>query len=200
MRDNDAKNGIQGLDPQEEKIARALVRNPRLSDNRLGEENDLAVRSVSRKRARLEKEGVLRYYAEVDLSESGTGQYPVSYLFVIKFRLGVDVAGLRATLIDEPRVVTTFTQSVQYSFAAECDGRVALVMVVSGKSSEDVLARLHGEILPTLDGKHGPDAVEDLSALQLIVPLRILRNYLPDVNMVDGRMREDWGLDAIFVG
>ena len=63
------------LDEQELKIAKALIRSPRISDNRLGDENDLPIRSVSRKRARMEREGLLRYFAEVDMSVSGTGHF-----------------------------------------------------------------------------------------------------------------------------
>jgi len=30
-------------------------------------------------------------------------------------------------------------------------------------------------------------------------PVRMLRNYLPAMNMRSGKMRPDWSLDAIFV-
>ena len=48
-----AKVTRRDLDEQEQRIVAALVRNPRISDNRLGEENDIPVRTVSRKRSRL---------------------------------------------------------------------------------------------------------------------------------------------------
>ena len=63
----------EALDEQELKIAKALIRNPRLSDNRLGEHNGIPVRTVSRKRDRMERAGLLRYYSEVDMSAEGTG-------------------------------------------------------------------------------------------------------------------------------
>ena len=75
---------MRKLDEQELKIVKALTRNPRLSDNRLGELYDIPVRTVSRKRARLEREGLLRYFAEVDMSADGTGYFPCSHLYIIR--------------------------------------------------------------------------------------------------------------------
>ena len=47
------------LDEQEQLIMRTLVRNPRSSDNRISALTGVPVRTVSRKRARLERDGVL---------------------------------------------------------------------------------------------------------------------------------------------
>jgi DNA-binding Lrp family transcriptional regulator len=77
------------LDEQERKIVRALIRDPRQSDNAIGERTGVNVRTVSRKRQRLEQKGVLSYYANVDLTASGTRQYNTRHLYTIKFRIGV---------------------------------------------------------------------------------------------------------------
>ena len=45
------------LDKQERQIICALIRNPRYSDNRISSLTGVPVRTVSRKRARLEQEG-----------------------------------------------------------------------------------------------------------------------------------------------
>ena len=54
------------LDPQEKLIVRALVRNPRYLDNRISAVTGVPVRTVRRKRARLEQEGVLSYSTVVE--------------------------------------------------------------------------------------------------------------------------------------
>ncbi|MCE2449523.1 MAG: winged helix-turn-helix domain-containing protein, partial [Candidatus Latescibacteria bacterium] len=53
------------FDKQEQQIVRTLIRNPRCSDNRISTLTGVPVRTVSRKRARLEQEGILFYYAAV---------------------------------------------------------------------------------------------------------------------------------------
>lgn len=186
-------------DEQEIRIAKALIRNPRLSDNRLGEENDIAVRTVSRKRARMEQAGVLSYFAEVEMGESGTGHYACRHLYVIKFRLGVTERALLDEVRNEPHVVTVFTRSIYESYVAEIDGRAALVMAVDGASDSDVLARVQEQIVPALRKRHGADSIEDVQTIRLLSPVRKLRNYLPAVNMERGMMKADWSDQAIFV-
>ena len=63
------------LDDQERRIIRALIRNPRSSDNRISTLTSVPVRTVSRKRTRLEQEGILSYYASVDMQAKGTGRF-----------------------------------------------------------------------------------------------------------------------------
>jgi DNA-binding Lrp family transcriptional regulator len=190
---------MRKLDEQELKIAKALTRNPRLSDNRLGELYDIPVRTVSRKRARLEKEGLLRYFAEVDMSADGTGYFPCSHLYVIRFKVGVTVSQIQDEIRHEPNVVTVFTELIRESHIAEIDGRVALVMVVEGTSDADIVESFQQKIVPSLQKNHGKDSIEDVSTVRLLSRVRILRNYLPAVNMENGMMKPDWSTNSIFV-
>ncbi len=190
---------MRKLDSRETEIAKALIRNPRLSDNRLGELYDIPVRTVSRKRVRMERDGLLRYFAEVDMSAEGTGHCPCSHLYIIRFKVGVTVSQIQDEIHDEPTVVTVFTQLIRESYVAEIDGRVALVMVVEGTSDADVVQSFQDKIVPSLQKNHGKDSIEDISTIRLLGRVRILRNYLPAVNMENGMMKPDWSTDSIFV-
>ncbi len=186
-------------DAQELTIAKALIRNPRLSDNRLGESYGIPVRTVSRKRGRMERLGLLRYYVEVDMSESGTGHFRCRHLYIIRFRIGITQRQLQEEIREEPNVVTVFTRSIYESHIAEMDGRMALVMIVEGVSEADIVARVQEEIIPSLRKNHGADSIEEIQTVRLLAPVRILRNYLPSVNVEGAMMRPDWSPDAIFV-
>src|SRR5579864_9409857 len=87
------------LDEQEKAIVRQLVRDPRESDNGIGELTGVNVRTVSRKRDRLEQEGILSYYTNVDLSGEGAKQYNARHLYIIKFKVGITYS----QLVDEIR-------------------------------------------------------------------------------------------------
>jgi DNA-binding Lrp family transcriptional regulator len=189
----------EALDEQELKIAKALIRNPRLSDNKLGEQNGIPVRTVSRKRDRMEKDGLLRYYSEVDMSEHGTGHFQCRHLYIIRFRIGVTQKQLQKEIKYEPNVVTVFTRSIYESHIAEIDGSVALVMMVEGASESDIVRRVQEEVVPSLKKNHGDDAIEEVQTIRLLAPVRLLRNYLPAVNMDAGMMKPGWSSDAIFV-
>jgi len=187
------------LDQQEKAIVRQLIRDPRESDNGIGETTGVNVRTVSRKRLRLEQEGILSYYTNVDLCSDGAKQFNARHLYIIKFRVGVTYT----QLIDEVRQSgdqTVFAESIFESHIAEIDGKVALLLFVDGDSDLDIVRRIHEELIPILLKNHGDDSIEAVSTLRLLAPVRIMRNYQPLVNMNGGYLRPDWPSEAIYVG
>src|SRR3954467_10965560 len=95
---------MKELDEQERLIVRQLIRDPRESDNGIGEITGVNVRTVGRKRQRLEHPGVLSFFAHLDLSSSGTGEYSTRHLYIIKFRNGITFNQLVEDIKREPFV------------------------------------------------------------------------------------------------
>jgi len=187
------------LDQQEKAIVRQLIRDPRESDNGIGEITGVNVRTVSRKRLRLEQEGILSYYTNVDLCSDGAKQFNARHLYIIKFRVGVTYT----QLIDEVRQSgdqMVFAESIFESHIAEIDGKVALLLFVDGDSDLDIVRRIHEELIPILLKNHGEDSIEAVSTLRLLAPVRIMRNYQPLVNMNGGYLLPDWPNESIYVG
>jgi len=188
------------LDGQEVAIVKALIKDPRLSDNKLGEEMDIPVRTVNRKRKRLQQAGIISYMTHVNMLPAGTGAFQVQHLFIIKFRLGITYSQIEREVRNEPNVITIFTKLIFESYFAEIDGHIALVMVVEGSSESDIVERFQAYIIPSLQKNHGKDSIEEISTIRLLQPIRMLKNYLPLVNMKDGRLKREWHLDSIYVG
>ena len=187
------------LDDQERRIIRALIRNPRSSDNRISTLTGVPVRTVSRKRARLEQEGILSYYASVDMQAKGTGRFSTQHMLTIKFKLGITHRQIVEEIRHEPNVADVFSELIRDSYIAEIEGHIALVMVVEGESDSDVAENVQGKIIPSLQKNHGEDSILELKTIRLLDPIRRLHNYLPMVNMKEGCVVEDWPNDAIFV-
>jgi DNA-binding Lrp family transcriptional regulator len=190
---------MRTLDEQEKAIVRHLIRDPRESDNGIGELTGVNVRTVSRKRQRLEQEGILSYYADVDLSAHGAAQFNARHLYIIKFRIGITYKQIVDEIQKEP-TQTVFTESIYESHIAEIDGKVALLLFVDGDSDVDIVHRAHEELMPNLMRNHGPESIEEISTVRMLLPVRVMRNYLPIVNMKHGLMKNDWPDDAIYVG
>jgi DNA-binding Lrp family transcriptional regulator len=188
------------LDDQEKLIVRALIRDPRLSDNQIGKLTSVPTPSVRRKRKKLEEAGLLSYFAALDMQESGTGTFGARHLYVIKFRIGITVKQLVDEIKNEPNVRTIFTDLIYESHIAEIEGRVALVMIIEGKNAADIVENVQGNIVPSLRKNHGPDSIEEISTIRLLNPVRIFHNYVPLVNMRQGVLNSDWPKDAVFVG
>jgi DNA-binding Lrp family transcriptional regulator len=188
------------LDEQEKAIVRQLIRDPRESDNGVGELTGVNVRTVSRKRLRLEQEGILSYYTNLDLSSDGAQQFNTRNLYIIKFRVGVTYTQVVDEMRQESSQQHVFTESIFESHIAEIDGKVALLLFVDGTSDLDIVRRIHEELIPSLVKNHGDDSIEAVSTIRLLAPVRVLRNYLPLINMKSGYLKPDWPSDAIYVG
>ena len=68
------------FDDQERAILKALVRDPRQSDNHISKVTGVPTPTVRRKRRRLEDEGLLNYFAAIDMQETGTGTFSARQL------------------------------------------------------------------------------------------------------------------------
>jgi DNA-binding Lrp family transcriptional regulator len=188
------------LDEQEKAIVRQLIRDPRESDNGVGEVTGVNVRTVSRKRDRLEQEGILSYYTNLDLSADGAKQYNARHLYIIKFKVGITYSQLIQEIRKDSDQQPVFTETIFESHIAEIDGKVALLLFVDGNSDLDIVQRTHEELIPGLLRNHGSDSIESISTIRLLSPVRVMRNYLPIVNMGKGYIRSDWPSEAIYVG
>lgn len=191
---------MRELDDQERLIIRQLVRDPRESDNRIGELTGVNVRTVGRKRQRLEEDGVLSYHTQVNLTGTGTGQYTARHVYIIKFQLGVTVRQIEEDIRREPFVRSIFTEMIFESHIAEIDGAVAMLLFIDGASDTDIVQTVQEKLIPSLLRNHGEGSITDISTIRLLKSVREMRNYLPFVNMQDGYLRKDWPDEAIYVG
>ena len=193
---------MKELDTQERSIVRALIRNPRFSDNRISSMTGIPVRTVSRKRVRLENGGTVKYYTGLDLQADGTVSSPLTtqHMVIIKFKLGITRAQVVEEIRSEANVATVFSELIRDSFIAETDGHIALIMIVEGESDSDVADSVHGKIIPSLQKNHGGNSIDELRTIRLLGTIRREHNYLPMVNMDAAVLREDWPDEAIFVG
>jgi len=191
---------MRELDDSEALILRELVRDPRLSDHGVAQRCELNTRTVNRRRRLLEEEGVVSYHTHVDLSAKGTGHFEARHLYIIRFRMGISLEQVIEDIRREPFVRTVFSEVIFESHIAEIDGRLALLLFIDGKSDADIVQTAQGKVIPSLLRNHGQDSIEEISTIRVLAPVRLMRNYLPFVNMKAGYIRPDWPADAIFVG
>jgi DNA-binding Lrp family transcriptional regulator len=191
---------MKELDEQERLIVRHLIRDPRESDNGIGEATGVNVRTVGRKRQRLEQAGILSYFTQLDLSSNGTGQFNTRHLYIIKFRIGVTFKQVMEDIQREPSVRSIFTEIIFESHIAEIDGKTAMLLFIDGESDVGIVQTVQEKLIPSLLRNHGEDSIEEVSTIRVLAPIRTMRNYVLPVNMESGYIRKDWPDDAIYVG
>ena len=188
------------LDEYDKIILRALVRDPRNSDNAIGIATGVNVRTVARKRQKLEEDGVLSYFNNVELSAKGTGQNLIRQHYTIKFKLGVTLARILQDIRNEPKVRSVFTESIIESHVAEMDGHLAMILIIEAESDQALVQTVHEKLIPSLRRNHGHDCIEEIRTMRILAPVRVMRNYVVPVNMKDGYLVKEWPDDAIYVG
>lgn len=190
---------MRKLDEQEKKIIRALIRDPRMSDNKIGKKTGVPIRTVSRKRARLEEEGLISYFTNIDMGKNGTGCFGARHLHIIKFKLGIPKSQIIKEIQEERNVKTTYTNYIYESHIAEIDGHVALIMILEGNTDDDIVENFNKIVVPALKRNHGADSIINVQTIRLSDPIRVFHNYVPLINMKNGKLSNEWRDDMIFV-
>lgn len=191
---------MKELDEQERLIVRHLIRDPRESDNGIGEATGVNVRTVGRKRQRLEQSGVLSYFTHLDLSTRGTGQFGARHLYIIKFRIGITYRQVLEDIQREPFVRSIFTEIIFESHIAEIDGKLAMLLFIDGADETDIVQTMQEQLIPSLLRNHGENSIEEVNTIRVLAPVRTVRNYIQPVNMQAGYIKKDWPDEAIYVG
>lgn len=191
---------MKELDEQERLIVRHLIRDPRESDNGIGEATGVNVRTVGRKRQRLEQAGILSYFTHLDLSSRGTGEFGARHLYIIKFRIGVTYKQLLEDIQREPFVRSIFTEIIFESHIAEIDGKLAMLLFIDGADETNIVQTVQEQLIPSLLRNHGENSIEAVNTIRVLAPVRTMRNYIQPVNMHAGYIKKDWPDEAIYVG
>lgn len=79
------------------------------------------------------------------------------------------------------------------------DGHAIIAMTIESRLESDIIEVFNAEILPKFKRLFGEDAVIKTEVITLNVPIVMLHNYMPLVNIMYGKIKEDWPDDLIFV-
>lgn len=187
------------LDNNERLIVRELIRNPRISDNQIAKRTNVPVMTVNRKRKRLEGMKVLRYYTSLDKGEFGMHIFGAKQLYIIKFKIGITREKYLKTMETDAKWRTFNCKYISVAYLGEKDGHLALVIVLDAKDEAHLVEEFNGKIVPYLTEKLGSDAIEDITTTSLSKLIRVHHNYLPYTNIENGKIKDSWLDDMIFV-
>tara|TARA_B100002003_G_C14091209_1_gene524887 strand:- start:166 stop:744 length:579 start_codon:yes stop_codon:yes gene_type:complete len=186
-------------DIQTKLIIRALIRNPKESDNQIGLMTGVPIRTVNRKRKMMEKQGFLNYYTELNMGKEGTRRFNARHMYILKFRIGISQNQIIEEVKEEPNVSTVFTEFIYESHLAEIEGHTALILMIEGTSDDEVNNKFNEIIISSLEKNHGVGSIIKVTTIRLGKNIRLFHNYLPMVNMEKGKIKRSWDSNAIFV-
>lgn len=187
------------LDDQEISIIRELVRNPRVSDNRIARSTGIPVMTVNRKRKKLEEAGLIKYYTDFDNGEDGTGDFSATQLYIVKFVVGITRDQFLSFVESNKRYCKFMAKYALESFLGEKDGRLSLIMILCGKNTNELVEVFNSTLLTMYRQHFGEHAVRDIITARITDHVRKHHNYLPLINMEKGILKDDWPDELIFV-
>jgi len=185
------------LDKQEELIVKALIKDSRMSDNQIGKLTKVPIKTVNRKRKKLEEDEKISYFTAFNIKKNENPK--AQHLYIIKFNLGQTKKKLMDEIKKESKIKTLFTELIFESQFSEVEGHTAIIMIVEGKTDDEISENFNGKILPLMLKNHGQDSIMNISTIRLSDPIRIFHNYLPWMNMKNGKLKKDISLENIYV-
>ncbi|MBW3020684.1 hypothetical protein KY334_05280, partial [Candidatus Woesearchaeota archaeon] len=85
------------------------------------------------------------------------------------------------------------------AYLGEKDGHLALMIVLDALDESHLVDDFNGNIVPFLIEKFGAGCIEKIETTSLNKLIRVHHNYMPHMNMENGRIKDDWPDDMIFV-
>ena len=187
------------LDEQERKIVRQLIRNPRASDNEVARKTGVPVMTVNRKRKRLEEDGLLRYYVSIDKGELGLHIFAAKRAYILKLRIGITRKSYLEVLEEDPKWRMLNSRFISQTWLGESEGHLAMMIILDAPSADQLVEEFNGRIVPFIRDKFGADAIVSVETISLDKLVRIHHNYMPAINMENGRIKKSWPDSMIFV-
>lgn len=187
------------IDDHECKIIRELIRNPRISDNQISKNTKIPVMTVNRKRKNLEKAGIINYYTDVRHGLEGTADHNSKQLYIIKFKAGFTRTQYYQKMSKDTRMRKFTAEHVTLSYLGEKDGHLAIMMIINASTQQELIESFNGQIIPNFKRKFGDDSIVGIETFRLSEVSRIHHNYIPKLNMKDGKIKKDWPNEYIFV-
>jgi len=79
------------------------------------------------------------------------------------------------------------------------DGHAIVTMTIESRVESDIIEVFNAEILPKLKRLLGEDAVIKTDVLTFNSNFITMHNYMPFINMRNGKIKEEWSDDLVFV-
>lgn len=190
---------MRHLSSNEAKIVGELIKNPRISDNKIAKNTGLGVMTVNRNRKALEEDGILNYYASIKKHRDGLGIFNVRQLYIIKLRAGI-TRQKYIELVEMDEKLKIFNSTfISSTFLGEKDGHLAIILTLDAVSDSRLIDEFNGKVISEIESKFGEDAIKEITTCRINDTVRIHHNYLPQLNMHKGVIKRDWPQDFIFI-
>ncbi len=186
------------LDDFERRILIELIKNPRISDNKISQTTKIPVKTVNRKRKALESKGFLHYFCYLENGVKGANNFGAREMYVVCLRPGITKKDIFEALKKEALNKMNFKHLLE-SHIGEFDGYPAIVFVIESRMQQDIVEIFNAELVPQIKKYFGNDCIAKVLTMRIDSCFRMLHNYMPTINMNGGVIKAEFDSNLIFV-
>jgi DNA-binding Lrp family transcriptional regulator len=181
----------EALDEKEKGIIKELIKNPRISDNQISKNTKIPLKTVNRKRKRLEKKELISYMVHLDNSSSGTNIFKSKQMYIITFKKGIT----RLSFINFAKnsgFADLFMKHCSDIYIGEQDGCLKLILFIESYLATDIIEIFNADYFQKLEGTFGRKSIDDVQVITINNQLQSFHNYFPQINMKEGKIKNSW--------
>ncbi|MFW6013905.1 MAG: winged helix-turn-helix domain-containing protein [Nanoarchaeota archaeon] len=189
---------MEVLNENDKTICRELIKNPRLSDNKISKFTGIPVKTVNRKRKKLEQNNILNYLIHIENGPDGTNKFGSKAQFIVTFRQGITRKIFYENLM---RVGFSYHEikHVRDANIGEYEGRLTFILVIESRVQSDLLEVFNSDIVPKLQNMLGHNSIYETRVIYLHSNVITMHNYIKDFNITNGKITNDWPNEKIYV-
>ncbi|MFP4403001.1 MAG: winged helix-turn-helix domain-containing protein [Nanoarchaeota archaeon] len=194
----ESSKNIKKIDESEIKIIKELVINPKISDNQISKNTGIPLKTVNRKRKKLEEKNCINYILDIDHSFDGLNNFNATAQFIVLFRHGIT----RKMFFDNLSKFNFNYHNLKHIKSldvGEFKGKLTLIFVIESRLQEDLLEIFNTEIFYRLNDIFGHNCIDDTKVIYLSKNIINMHNYVKGINIEKGKIKKDWPKDLIFV-
>lgn len=189
---------MENLDENDKAICRELIKDPRLSDNKISTLTGIPVKTVNRKRKRLEQNNVLHYLVHIENGTEGTGKFGARAQFIVIFKQGITRKIFYEKLLREGFSYHEI-KHIREASIGEYEGRLTYNLILESRVQSDLLEVFNSDIVPKLQNMLSHDSIYETRVIYLHSNITAMHNYLKDFNIIEGKIKKDWPNEKIYV-
>ncbi len=189
---------MEKLNESDKAVCREIIKDPRLSDNKISEITGIPVKTVNRKRKKLEQNNILNYLIHIENGPEGTNKFGSKAQFIVTFRQGITRKIFYENL---KRVGFSYHEikHVREASIGEYEGRLTLLLTIESRVQSDLLEVFNSDIVPKLQNMLGHESIYETRVIYLHSNIIAMHNYIKGFNLDNGKIAKDWPDDKIYV-
>lgn len=178
------------LSEKEHSILKEIIKNPRISDQKISQKTKIPVKTVNRKRKSLEEKKLLHYIAYINNFPNGTSTFHSQCMYRMFFSLGTSLESVKKIILSSNfRDNYTILKHIIFDFLGEQNGQAVYNAILVSRVDSDMVEILNAEIVPFFEFYLGKGIITRVEELTIRSFNKFFHNYY--IEDLEGKKTEE---------